>query len=263
MSDNIIAAAHRAAEDITEIGYAVVRSLFSPPDIDEIRTYYDEIARIGEPVIDHWRPDLSAEEGLPGRYPRFDMAHEVSEAVKRYILHPRLRFILQTLMADDPVAIWNVFYFKPPGTKGFRLHQDDHWNKVTPDPGVAAWIAIDDTDIDNGTIVVVPRTHMMELICPKNDETGAFASATYVDVPSGFEMIFVPLNSGDAVFFNGRLIHGSGHNVTRSKWRRVLVSWYMKKSSTRVGKKTRVVDFEGKLLEYERVDGGAPCVDAV
>jgi phytanoyl-CoA hydroxylase len=261
MIDKIATAAGGVAKDMNELGYAVVRSLFSESEIREIRTYYDEVARLGEPIIGHWRPDLCRDEGLAGRYPRFDMAHEISEVVRRYIFHPRLRAILQTVMADDPVAIWNVFYFKPPGTKGFRLHQDDHWNKVMPDPGIAAWIAVDDTDTNNGTIVVVPRTHMMELICPKKDETGSFASPTYVDVPSGFEAMPIPLSSGDALFFNGRLIHGSSHNLTRSKWRRVLVSWYMKRSSARVAKVTRVVDFQGKSLEYERVDGEAPCVN--
>ena len=52
-----------------------------------------------------------------------------------------------------------------------------------------------------------------------------------VDVPEGLEPVLAPLDPGDVLFFHGAVIHGSGPNRSRHRFRRAYIGHYVPAST--------------------------------
>ena len=78
-----------------------------------------------------------------------------------------------------------MLYFKPPGAKGQALHQDNFYLLVEPGTCIAAWIALDDADQDNGGMLVVPKSNQLEIQCPHEADPALSFTRHEVDVPEG------------------------------------------------------------------------------
>ena len=84
--------------------------------------------------------------------------------------------------------------------------------------GLVCWIPLIDVTEEMGAIHVSPKSHNSGLISsdasPKKDPT----YTTQISVPEEhvkkYEDLVVPMNSGDAVFFNMLLFHRSGNNLS-------------------------------------------------
>jgi hypothetical protein len=93
------------------------------------------------------------------------------------------------------------------------LHQD--WNFVDEDRfrSVLAWVPLIDTDETNGTLAVVPGTHRaVETLRGSPD-----IPTPYVDEHDLIRERFlqpVPLRAGQAILYDGALLHGSSPNRT-------------------------------------------------
>ncbi|MSR82622.1 MAG: hypothetical protein EXS58_06810 [Candidatus Latescibacteria bacterium] len=90
---------------------------------------------------------------------------------------------------------------------------------------MAVWIACDDAEVENGCLHVVPGSQA-DPIHPHEKPLDPLQQRIYVEVHSARERaeIAVPLKAGSAVFFNGHMLHRSGHN--RSGRRRAYVLHY-------------------------------------
>ena len=93
--------------------------------------------------------------------------HGAPAALVRARFPPAVREVLETLFDEEVLAAQSMFYFKPPGARGQALHQDNFYLRVEPGTCVAAWVACDVIDRDNGGLEVVPGTHRMDLFCPE------------------------------------------------------------------------------------------------
>ena len=110
----------------------------------------------------------------------------------------------------EPYAAQTMFYYKPPGARGQALHQDQTPLRVHPGTCLAAWMAVDDCDEENGCLQIVPRTHDLPRLCTIEADTTLSFSASTVPLPPGSEPAEpVIMKAGDIVFFNGQVIHGS------------------------------------------------------
>jgi ectoine hydroxylase-related dioxygenase (phytanoyl-CoA dioxygenase family) len=111
---------------------------------------------------------------------------------------------------------------------------------------MAAWLALDPCDVENGCLEIVPGTHNLPLLCTvKADTTQSFTDVT-VPIPEGMEPMPVIMDAGDVMFFNGQLIHGSFPNRTTDRFRRSLIGHYI------VGDADKVAQFYHPVL---RMDG--------
>ncbi|MFX8852470.1 phytanoyl-CoA dioxygenase family protein, partial [Acinetobacter baumannii] len=85
---------------------------------------------------------------------------------------------------------------------------------------MAAWLALDRCDEENGCMQVVPGSHTLPLLCPTQaDVTQSFTDVT-VAIPEGVAPVPVVMEAGDVLFFNGSLIHGSFPNTSADRFRR-------------------------------------------
>lgn len=254
---------------VTQSGYFVARGLFSPEEVAEIRETFMEM-NVNGPVeglseIVGGRGEYTPEDPLKF-YPRMMQPHfhpelPVGPVAKKYMLDARLRPFLREFMQDEPVAVQSMFYFKPPRARGQELHQDNYYLRVKPGTCMAAWLAIDDADFENGGMKVVPGSQDLEIACPAQADASTSFTTDFVAPPEGMEAVHVDLKAGDVLFFNGSIIHGSSPNVSESRFRRSLIFHYVPLSSEEVGKwyGIAMLTFDEEQVEIAEATGSGPC----
>jgi phytanoyl-CoA hydroxylase len=242
-------------------GYLVVSGLFSREEIQELLDEFMEM-HAGGPIPGCFEPadPADAEEDPLALYPRMMHPHRVNDLALRYLLDDRLTEALTALFGEEPLAAQSMLYFKPPGAKGQALHQDNFFLKVEPGTCIAAWVALDRADEENGGLEVVPGTHDMDIFCPGEADSEVSFTRDYVPVPEGLEAVPVVMEPGDVLFFNGQLVHGSQPNSSKDRFRRSFICHYIGRSSDRISKFYRpILTMEGEEVGIEESVGGGPC----
>ena len=242
-------------------GYVVVRGLLS---VWEVRLLLDNFMRMhaGGPIPGCFNPKPAeeADGDILKRYPRMMHPHRVNQLALRYLLDARFGAILAALFGEEPLAAQSMLYFKPAGARGQALHQDNFYLKVEPGTCIAAWVALDPADRENGGLEVVPGTHRMDVFCPEEADTAVSFTRDYVPVPEGLEVVPVDLQPGDVLFFNGQLVHGSQPNRTADRFGRSFICHYVGRSSECMSAWYRpILDFQGNKLVMAENTGGGPC----
>ncbi|WP_158848610.1 phytanoyl-CoA dioxygenase family protein [Saccharothrix deserti] len=247
--------------EFEENGFTVVRGLFSPAEIQRLRAEFTALHAAG-PIPGHFEPRESETAGPDdplNAYPRVMHPHLISELALHYLLEPRLRTVLETLLGEEVLAAQSMFYFKPPGARGQALHQDNFYLRVEPGTCVAAWIACDVIDRENGGLEVVPGTHRMDLFCPETADPELSFVKEYVPPPPGLAVVPVDMDPGDVLFFNGSLVHGSQPNRTADRFRRSLICHYVGRSAERIGRWYPTLSMTGDRVRLPESEGAGPC----
>lgn len=247
--------------EFNERGYVVVPGLFGA---DEVALLIDTFMGMhaGGPIPGCFAPVPAGEANgdMLKLFPRMMHPHRVSDVARRYLLDARLAAILAGLFGEEPLAAQSMLYFKPAGARGQALHQDNFYLKVEPGTCIAAWVALDRADRENGGLEVVPGTHAMDLFCPEEADTAVSFTREYVPVPPGLEAVPVDLDPGDVLFFNGSLVHGSQPNISADRFRRSFICHYIGRSAERMSRWYRpILTMAGdEVIIDENTDGG-PC----
>jgi ectoine hydroxylase-related dioxygenase (phytanoyl-CoA dioxygenase family) len=153
-----------------------------------------------------------------------------------------------------------MIYFKPPGGRGQALHQDQYYLRVQPGSCIAAWMALDPCDDENGCLRVVPGSQRWPLLCTvKADLSQSFTDVT-VPIPPGTEVQPVILQPGDVLFFNGQVVHGSGPNRSQDRFRRSLIGHYIGGEAREVWKWYHpALRMDGTPIEMGVSESGSTC----
>jgi len=251
------------AEQFARDGYVVVPGLFSPAEVEEIREVFTKMHADGVPG--HYEP-RTVRDGVEDpndplyQYPRVMMPHRFNARAKHYMLHPGVTRVLKELFQAEPVATQSMFYFKPPGARGQALHQDQFYLLVEPGTCIAAWTAIDDCDAENGGMMVVPKTHDAPIVCPDLANRGESYTTHFVPVPKGHKPQLAKMKAGDTLFFNGSVIHGSGPNRSKTRFRRSFICHYASGNLRRIsGAYHPLTRMDGTEYEVEIQTSGGPC----
>jgi hypothetical protein len=251
------------AEFFAREGYVNAPGLFTSGEVEEIREIFARMHAEGVPG--HYEPRQVAD-GVQNpddplfQYPRIMMPHRFNARAKHYLLLPRVTDRLRAFFGQDPVAAQSMFYFKPPGARGQALHQDQFYLLVEPGSCIAAWTAIDDTDAENGALLVVPQTDRADIVCPKVADARVSYTSHFVPVPEGHKAVLVPMKAGDTLFFNGSLIHGSGPNRSKTRFRRSFICHYAAGNVRKISASYRpLIKTDGTEYEVEPQDSGGPC----
>lgn len=244
-------------------GYCVVPGLFSEKEIAEIEAFFEEFKTNGLKVYGN---GLGFEEADPKKDQlRAMQPHRYSKKAQEWFLNPRVAEVLEELLGKPPLGAQTMYYFKPPGGKGQGMHQDDFYLLTKPASCIAAWTAIDTADIENGCLWVVPGSHRGTILCPEKDgEKWMNYGDTHISkFPRDQKPIPVPVPRGSTVFFGGNLIHGSGPNRTKDRYRRTFIGHYIDEASEQVASFYHpVLNMAGEVMGDVAVPtGGGPCGD--
>ena len=174
-------------------GYVVVPGLFDADEIEAMRAHFMELNRQGQ-GYECDRDTLLGDDDPLKAYPRLVHPHRADDFSRDWLLDDRLRYWTTALLGREPYAAQTMFYFKPPGARGQALHQDQKSLRVKPGTCLAAWLAVDDCDEENGCMQIVPRTQDLPQLCLiEADLSQSFSSKT-VPIPPGSK----PRAGGDA-----------------------------------------------------------------
>jgi ectoine hydroxylase-related dioxygenase (phytanoyl-CoA dioxygenase family) len=246
-------------------GFIVLRGLFSSAETASLRERFMEIHRQAldknSAMYRYYQPKTLEEAGsdILAHFPRIIMPHRYDDVSKQYLLDERIGRVLAELFGEEPLAAQSMHYFKPPGARGQAFHQDDFYLKTAPGHCMAAWIALDDCDAANGTLFVAPGSHTQPIHCPHAADLTQSFTTEEVTIPEGTEPVEVLLAAGDALFFNGAVIHGSTPN-TSDRFRRSFICHYVPDSMKEMSAGYYpLLRFSGEALEREKAEGGGVC----
>jgi len=245
-------------------GFVIARGLFTTAEVDEIKGRFMQFHREGIPGV--YEPGKPGEGGSDpndplNQYPRFIHPHLHDEMSFRYLIDPRVGSILEALLEGPPLAVQTMFYYKPPGARGQALHQDQIYLLVEPGTCMAAWTAVDDCDAENGAMVVVPNTNHEPCVCPEDTgDINLSFTRHYVPVPAGKKAVLQEMKAGDTLFFNGSVIHGSGPNRSKTRFRRSFIAHYATSNAQKISAIYQpAFHMDGRKANLGLNAGGGPC----
>ena len=172
--------------------------------------------------------------------------------------HPNIAGIARQLLGGLPRIVQTMYLPKKPanpnqemGDPGISLHQDSHYLPNEPDTLLACWIALNDTDSENGGLCVVPGSHKDNL-----RETTLNTDPEHVSWEVEYEMgsrngnkwkeklysfgivgidkedlLHLTVPSGGGVFFTSKTVHGSYANWSKSRPRLAFAVHYVKEGT--------------------------------
>ena len=246
-------------ERFLDEGYVIVPGLFDAEEVAFMRGHFAELNRQGH-GYEGDRDTVLGEDDPLKAYPRLVHPHRFDGFSRRWLLDERLRQWTTALLGMEPYAAQTMFYYKPPGARGQALHQDQKSLRVRPGTCLAAWLAVDDCDEENGCMQIVPRTQDLPQLCLiEADTTQSFSSKT-VPIPPGSAPKPLIMRAGDALFFNGQVIHGSYPNRSATRFRRALIAHYVVGEAEKVAEFYRpLLTFDGREVLLETSEAGGPC----
>jgi len=233
-------------------GFTVVPGLVDDDTLEGLRGEAARFANGEYPVANP--PDLppdATEDDALGSILAVHFPHWVSEVCRDAVVHPGMVEAVSMLTGahlphwdGSAKAMQTMLFLKPPGMPGQAWHQDERFIPTRDRSLMGAWIALDDADVDNGCLWVLPRSHRPGRLYP----TGPHGSDEFdgADEAHGFDgsgEVAVEVEAGDVVFFNGYLLHRSKANRSTDRFRRALVTHYMTAAS---------------LLPWNLTGGGVP-----
>ena len=152
--------------------------------------------------------------------PRVMQPHRFDEDSLRWMIDDRINAWLTGLLGREPYAVQTMFYFKPPGARGPSLASRPVLSaRVDPGTCVAAWLAVDRCDEDNGCLQIVPGTQDIPVLCSVEADTNFSFTSDTVELPPGYAPESIIMEPGDMLFFNGQVVHGSFPNSSADRFR--------------------------------------------
>ena len=228
--------------DIHKQGYTVVKNFLSVEEIDRMRVAFNTEVLITE---------MKALGTSTGRTWRAHNLLAKTRATDFVFLDARFRAIIEGVIGKYSQLNIATLFNTLPGETRQGLHQDDGlWPIPRPHPSFLCNVlfAFDDFTKRNGATHVVPYSHNLS-----------------DPVDPNVESLQVEMNSGDALFWEGGLLHGGGANTTTNEERMGLfishVVSYLRPSDLQLVSVPREVARElphriQRLLGYYRFGNG-------
>ena len=126
-------------------GYCLYRHVFDPAEVESNQRLMAEA--IEKDQLDN------------ANY--YSEPHESDERWLEICRHPRLLDAVQTVLGPHLILLYSSVFIKPPDSvETVPWHQDNtYWPSIQGTDVVSVWLAIDDTDIENGAMRVIPGSH--------------------------------------------------------------------------------------------------------
>ena len=205
-------------------GYYVERTLFSQDEAAEIRDHFMEMRTEGEKPGDHGGDPKKGEADPLNKFPRFINMQKWDAKTDAWQSDPRFISIASALVGDEVNLCQTMLYFKPPGSRGQGLHQDNQY--IRQYPIIAAWLALDRCDKANGQMIIVPGSNKLGILPVQHADMAASFTPGETVMPVEAQEVGIDMDPGDVLFFGGFTIHGSYANETTDRFRRVFIAHY-------------------------------------
>lgn len=187
-------------EQFERDGHFLIEGLFSDDECDDILGHLERTSfelALGQP-----------DEGPLSYRP---MMHLASDELRDVATDLRWGPIVLPLLGDSARLYWEQGVAKPPQARTvLPWHQDNGYAPTIPERYVTCWLALDDADVDNGCLWVIPGSHHNGT-SRHYDVEGSPFRAGYDGPDTG---VAVPVRRGSVLVFSSLVMHQSGPNVT-------------------------------------------------
>jgi len=161
-------------------------------------------------------------EGIHGREVFLELARD-----------PGIVDCVESVLGPD-IVLWGCAMFCKPAGDGMAvpMHQDGHYWPIKPLATCTVWVAIEDSDRDNGCLQVVPGSHADRKVFGHQTKSGHIALSQQVE-PGAYDesgVVDVELKAGQMSMHDVYLLHGSNANESTRR-RSGLALRYMPASS--------------------------------
>lgn len=232
-------------EQFHELGYVVIPDLFKHQDLEPIRREIAELVsntarrlfdegliseiRDSEPfemqlaklVEDHpecwdvFRKDIEGKAG----------GGHTGRAMFDLLTHPSLLDAMERLVGEEIIAS-SVYRIRPKLPRNVRgeipWHQDSGYFATHCDARliVTCWIPLVEATIENGCLMVLPRSHRHGVVTHKTGTAGGYLVIQPNDLPlQEDEAVYVPVPLGGALLMTNLTAHCSRENTTEQvRW---------------------------------------------
>lgn len=121
----------------------------------------------------------------------------------------------KTLVNRKPFS--TSYMIKEPGSGLVPAHQDWSYTDEKTDPSIMCWVALENTDVDNGAMGFIPGSHHFFDYKRVFPFPYAKTPVELHKLPLMPYLKIEPMKAGQIVFFNNKTIHGSFPNFTQSR----------------------------------------------
>lgn len=255
------AARRQILDEYRATGMAILTDVYGPTEIARMRETWTEI---GE----------SRRKMGKKAYATLLMTHLSIGGVASVVRNRNLVGVVEGLLGGKVELIQSQLMFGQPGTKGFSPHQDNFYNRAEPNDGIiAAWIALEDVDEDNGCLAAFPGSHLAGLAATRRDwmyllsrspdvaksllrlasprargqpnDSGVIERYVYAEIPKDSRPVPVVMKAGSVALMHGDLIHLSYPNRTPDRFRRSLLTNFVREGTRfNAGKLTGRIPFD-------------------
>jgi len=203
-----------------ETGWLVRRGLFSTAQAGEIARWTDELVALPEVPGRHmvyYEDSLTTPgERVMQRIEDFCPYHAEFDDLVR---HGSLAAAVAQLLGGPALLFKEKINFKKAGGAGFEPHQDQQagWTTYAP-MFVTALVSIDRATVENGCLEMTTAPRQTQMI-------GAEWEPLTPEQMAAFDLISIPTEPGDVLFFDSYAPHASKPNLTDAQ-RRILYLTY-------------------------------------
>ena len=186
-------------------GYIAPLDVLSKDEALEIR---EEI----ELIEKKWPDELK---GLGRNY-----IHLISHIFDKVSHNPKILDAVESIIGKDILICGTTLFIKNPKEKGFvSFHQDAKYIGLEPYNWVTAWIAVTDTNEENGCMRMWSGSHKYELKYhnQKFDENNLLTRGQTIENVPYNDTTPVILKSGQMSLHHPTIVHGSGLNKSNDR----------------------------------------------
>ncbi|MXV79498.1 MAG: phytanoyl-CoA dioxygenase family protein [Chloroflexi bacterium] len=189
-------------EQYNDKGYVFPIDIFSQSEIESIRGYFDELLP----------------KALEAGWNSYELTnwHKHCQGVWDIVTDSRIIDIMEDMLGETVILRHSHFFAKLPGD-GMRVswHQDASYWPITPSKVVSAWLAIDDSDLGNGAMQVIPGSHLkaqVEFRDSTADEHNVLNQTVEEPEEHGDPPVALELKAGQISLHSDWVLHGSEPN---------------------------------------------------
>ena len=230
-----------------DTGYTVVRDLFMPI---EVKAMLAELRRF---QVEGLGRNVSTDPEAKVNYQIIPLNNK-STLFRAMPFAPKVVACVSALIGDPFVRHLDQIFLKPPGLGvGTDWHQDNaYFGLEDPTKGTAMWVALHDANLENGTLHVIPNSHLQEFGHSRDPGSDHHI---HIDEVDGEEMP-LEVNAGSAVFFNYGTAHATKQNRSQKERAGVAFHFFNTHYALRGGQETFLVAITGPEATGGRAEYG-------
>ena len=236
-----------------EQGYLKIGKLLDDDLVDLLRQEYDALfseaqrdGRYRNLAIDD-TDSVEEKRKAPEQMLQIMQMCERSIHFRKLLFQDSILDMIESLLGPNLQLFHDQALFKPAHHGGAVFwHQDNAYWKCKPANLVSCWMTLDDVDVTNGAMHLIPGSHRKAVSHDRSESTGALldlgdkvneAAASVIDLPAG-----------GALIHHCQTLHYSPPNTT-SRQRRAFIIHYMTPGTKNVHKEQNIgVSFAHPML---------------